>query len=89
MVSPGFMNAGALDPSALSRSAWASEPMMLDEPLDFTKSMYSFDSYSGFDQNAMSLEPMVMGDPVDPMMPGWNNANDLDFSTFIHNPVGA
>ncbi|PSN62367.1 hypothetical protein BS50DRAFT_577289 [Corynespora cassiicola Philippines] len=89
MVSPGFMNAGALDPSALSRSAWASEPMMLDEPLDFTKSMYSFDSYGGFDQNAMSLEPMVMGDPVDPMMPGWNNANDLDFSTFIHNPVGA
>ncbi|KAF2660668.1 C6 transcription factor-like protein [Lophiostoma macrostomum CBS 122681] len=89
MVSSTFMNTGALDPSALTRPAWSTEPMMMDEPMDFsTKSMYTFDSFTNFDSNAMMLDPCVIS-PANPMMPDWNDPNDLDFSSFIHNPVGA
>lgn len=86
MVSSTFMNTAALDPTSLSRSNWQPESMMLDESLDFGKPMYAFDSYGNFDQNAMMLDPIVVNDPV---MPTWNSANDLDFSNFIHNQVGA
>lgn len=89
MVSPAYMNAGALDPSALSRQSWTSEPMMMDEPLDFNpKSMYTFDTFNSFDSNAMMLDPCVINS-AGPMMPDWNDASDLDFSNFIHNPVTA
>jgi hypothetical protein len=88
MVSPTFMT-GGLDPSALSRQAWTSEPMTMDEPLDFnTKPMYTFDTFNNFDSNAMILDQMVIN-PSGPMMPDWNDPNDLDFSSFIQNPVGA
>lgn len=86
MVSSTFMNTGALDPSALSRSAWTDNTMMMDEPLDFSKPMYGFDNFGNFDQTAMMVDPIVVN--PDPMMPDWNNANDLDFNNFIHNPVG-
>lgn len=63
--------------------------MMMDEPLDFNnKTMYTFDSFNNFDSNAMMLDPCVIN-PAGPMMPDWNDANDLDFSNFIQNPVGA
>lgn len=88
MISPTFMTSGVLDPSALSRPAWVNDTMMMDEPLDFsTKPMYGFDNFSTYDQSMM-IDPMALN-PNDPMMPDWNNPNDLDFNTFIHNPVGA
>jgi hypothetical protein len=86
MVSTTFMNTGALDPTALSRPTWQSEPMVMDEPLDFSRPMYGFDTYGNFEPNSMMLDPIVVNDPT---MSDWNNANELDFSTFIHNPVGA
>lgn len=86
MVSPTFMTSGALDPSALSRPAWVNDTMMVDEPLDF-KPMYGFDNFSTYDQNMM-IDPMALN-PNDPMMPDWNSPNDLDFNTFLQNPVGA
>ncbi|KAF2793690.1 hypothetical protein K505DRAFT_325306 [Melanomma pulvis-pyrius CBS 109.77] len=83
-----YMNAGALDPSALSRSAWSGE-MMMDEPMDFSnKGLYTYDTFNNFDSNAMMLDPLVIN-PSGPMMPDWNDTNDLDFSNFINNPVGA
>jgi hypothetical protein len=84
MVSTTFMNTGALDPSALSRSSWTPDSMMMDETLDFSKPMYGFDTYGNFDQNSMMLDPIVVNDPV---MSDWNSASDLDFSNFINNPV--
>ncbi|KAF2263527.1 hypothetical protein CC78DRAFT_465529 [Lojkania enalia] len=89
MVSSTFMNTGALDPSALTRPAWTSEPMMMDESLDFnSKPIYTFDTFNNFDSSTMMLDPCVMN-PAGPMMPDWNDSNDLDFSNFINNPVGA
>lgn len=90
MVSSTFMNTGALEPSALTRSAWTAEPMMMDEPLDFNaKSIYSFDStFSEFDSNTMMMDPCVIN-PAGAMMPDWNDPSDLDFSSFINNQVGA
>ncbi|KAF1977057.1 hypothetical protein BU23DRAFT_453331 [Bimuria novae-zelandiae CBS 107.79] len=85
ILSNGFMNAGGLDPSTLSRSTWQTDTMIMDEPLDFGKPMY-FDTYGNFDQSAMMLDPIVVNDPA---MPDWNTPNDLDFSSFIHNQVGA
>jgi len=83
MVSPTFMSTGALDPSALSQNAWMDDSMMMDEPVDFSKPMYSFDTtFTGYDPGMMID---TMGDP---MMPGWSNT-DLDFNSFIQNPVGA
>jgi hypothetical protein len=84
-----YMNTGALDPSALSRSAWSGEAMMMDEPMDFSnKGLYTYDTFNNFDSNAMMLDPLVIN-PAGPMMPDWNDTNDLDFSNFINNPVGA
>lgn len=82
----GFMNTGALDPTALSRTNWQSDGMMMDEPLDFGKSVYGFETYGNMDQNTMMLDPIVVNDPA---MPDWNTPNDLDFSSFIHNQAGA
>ena len=76
-----------MDPSALSRTTWINDSMMMDEPMDFSKSMYGFDNFSSYDQ-MMMVDPMSMN-PNDPMMPDWNNTNDLDFASFIQNPVGA
>ena len=87
MVSSTFMNAGALDPSALSRTAWMNDSMMMDEPVDFSKPMYQFDNFAGYDQNMM-MDTIAIN-PNDPMMPDWNSNTDLDFSSFIQNPVGA
>lgn len=81
MVSPTFMTSGALDPSALSQTAWMDDSMMMDEPVDFSKPMYGYDTFTGYD-------PSMMMDTIDPMMPGWSNT-DLDFNSFIQNPVGA
>lgn len=86
MVSTTFMNTGALDPSALSRSNWQADSMMMDETLDFSKPMYPFDTYGNFDQNAMMLDPIVVNDPA---LPDWNTNSDLDFNNFINNQVGA
>ncbi|KAF2731083.1 hypothetical protein EJ04DRAFT_536867 [Polyplosphaeria fusca] len=89
MVSPTFMNTGALDPSQLSRSAWTAEPMMMDEPMDFSgKPMYTFDTFSNFDSNTMMVDPIVIN-PSGPMMPDWTDPSDLDFSSFINNQVSA
>lgn len=85
MVSNAFMNTGGLDPTTLSRSNWQSESMIMEEPLDFSKPMYGFDTYGNFDQSMM-LDPIVVNDPV---MPDWNTPNDLDFSNFINHQVGA
>lgn len=87
MVPTTFMTTGALDPSALSRTAWMNDSMMMDEPVDFSKPMYAFDSFNGYDQTMM-VDTMSIN-PHDPMMPDWNSPNDLDFSSFIQNPVGA
>lgn len=84
-----YMDTGALDPSALSRSAWSGESMMMDEGMDYSnKGLYTFDSFNDFDSNAMMLDPLAIN-PVGPMMPDWNDTNELDFSNFINNPVGA
>jgi hypothetical protein len=85
-VSPTFMNTGALDPSALSQTAWMNDSMMIDEPLDFSKPMYGFDSFAGYDPTIM-MDTIAMGSS-DPMMSDWNNTTDLDFNSFIQNPVG-
>lgn len=82
----GFMNSGGLDPATLSRMSWQTDTMIMDEPIDFNKPMYGFDTYGNFDQTAMSLDPIVVNDPA---LPDWNASNDLDFSNFIHNQVGA
>lgn len=87
MVSSTFMSTVALDPSALSRTAWMNDSMMMDEPMDFSKPMYGYDGFSSYDQSMM-VDSMAIN-PNDPMMPDWNSPNDLDFSTFIQNPVGA
>jgi len=87
MVSTTFMNTGALDPSALSRTTWLSDTMMMDEPVDFSKPMYGYDSFSAYDQSMM-VDTIAIN-PNDPMMPDWNSPSDLDFSSFIQNPVGA
>jgi hypothetical protein len=87
MVSPTFINTGALDPSSLSQTAWMNDSMMMDEPVDFTKAMYGFDSYAGYDPSMM-MDTIAIN-PNDPMMPDWNSNTDLDFSSFIQNPIGA
>jgi hypothetical protein len=87
MVSPTFMNSGALDPSALSQTAWMNDSMMMEEPIDFSKPMYGFDNFAGYDPSMM-MDTMAMN-ANDPMMPDWNNNTDLDFNSFIQNPVGA
>lgn len=87
MVSSTFMQTGALDPSALSR-AWMNDSMIMDEPIDFSKSLSGFDNFNNNFDQVMMVDPIYM-DPNDPMMPDWNNTNDLDFNNFIQNPVGA
>lgn len=86
MVPNGFMSPSGLDPTTLSRSNWQPDTMMMDDTIDFGKSMYGFDAYGNFDQTAMMLDPIVVNDPA---MPDWNTPNDLDFSSFINNQVGA
>ncbi|KAJ4365805.1 Fluconazole resistance protein 1 [Neocucurbitaria cava] len=88
MGSSTFMNTGALDPSALSRTAWMNDTMMMEEPLDFSKPMYGFDNFNNYDQQPMMVDPIPLN-PNDPMMPDWNSPNELDFSNFIQNPIGA
>jgi len=87
MVSPTFMNTSALDPSALSRTGWMNDSIMMDEPVDFSKPMYGFDTFTSYDQSMM-VDSIAIN-PNDPMMPDWSSPNDLDFSSFIQNPVGA
>lgn len=82
-VSSTLMRSG-LDPSTLSRSSWTAEPMMMDDSMDF-KYMPSFDSLNNYDSGAMLLDPYAI-DPSGPMMPNWQDSNDLDFNNFI-NPV--
>jgi hypothetical protein len=85
IISSDFPNSGALDPSALSRTAWLNDSLMLDEPMDFGKPMYGFNNFAAYDQNMMDT---IAINPNDPMMPDWNSNTDLDFSSFIQNPVG-
>jgi len=87
MVSTQFMNTGALDPSELSRSAWMNDSIMMDDPVDFSKPMYNFDNFTSFDSNMM-IDPIAIN-PSDPMMPDWNGSSELDFNSFIQNPIGA
>lgn len=87
MVSSTFMNTGALDPSSLSRGGWMNDSMMMDEPVDFSKPMYNFDNFASFDPNMM-VDSIAIN-PSDPMMPDWNGNSELDFNTFIQNPIGA
>jgi hypothetical protein len=88
MVSSTFMQTGALDPSALSRAWMNDSSMMMEEPMDFSKPMTGFENnFNTYDQ-IMMVDPIYM-DQNDPMMPDWNNTNDLDFNNFIQNPVGA
>lgn len=64
------------------------DSMMMDDSIDFSKSMSGFDNFNtNFDQ-VMMVDPIFM-DPSDPMMSDWNTTTDLDFNTFIQNPVGA
>lgn len=88
MGSSTFVNTGALDPSALSRTAWMNDSIMMDEPVDFSKPMYGFDNFNNYDQQSMMVDTIAIN-PNDPMMPDWNSPNDLDFSSFIQNPIGA
>ncbi|KAH8724647.1 hypothetical protein GQ44DRAFT_617692 [Phaeosphaeriaceae sp. PMI808] len=86
MISSTFMSTGVLDPSTLSRPIWLNDSMMMDEPVDFSKPMYGYDSFAGYDQSMM-MDTMAIN-PSDPMMPDWSGNTDLDFSSFIQNPVG-
>lgn len=86
MVSTNFMTTGALDPSALSRTAWMNDTMMMDEPVDFSKTMYGFDNFAGYDPNMMI--DTISINLNDPMMPDWNGSTELDFSSFLQNPIG-
>jgi len=84
MIMPDFMDTGALDPTSLSRTNWAANPMMMEDSLEFSKPMYGVDTYGNFDQNAMLLDPIVVNDPT---MPNWNSNTDLDFNNFINNQI--
>lgn len=87
MASSTFAQTGALDPSTLSR-AWMNDSMMMDDQIDFSKSMSGFDNFNNNFDQVMMVDPIFM-DPNDPMMPDWNNTTDLDFNNFIQNSVGA
>lgn len=63
------------------------DTMMMEDPVDFSKPMYGFDNFGAYDQNMM-VDPISINQS-DPMMPDWNIHSDLDFSSFIQNPVGA
>ena len=78
-----FMTPGSLDPTDMLRTAWMNDSIAMDESVDFSKSTYGFEIF-GYDQT-MTVDAMAL----DPMMPDWNSASDLDFSNFIQNPVGA
>ena len=60
--------------------------MIMDDSIDFSKPIYGFDAYGNFDQTTMMLDPIVVNDPA---MPDWNEPNDFDFSSLIHNQVCA
>lgn len=85
-ASSNFIRTG-LDPSSILRPTWNSEPaMMEDSCMDF-KYLNTFDALNTYDPNAMSLDPFAMNtSSTGPMMPDWNDPNDLDFNNFI-NPV--
>jgi hypothetical protein len=87
MVQAPFMSTTAMDPSTLSRAPWMNDTMMMEDPVDFSKPMYGFDNFGAYDQNMM-VDPISISQS-DPMMPDWNIHSDLDFSSFIQNPVGA
>ncbi|KAF3031814.1 hypothetical protein E8E12_001580 [Didymella heteroderae] len=87
MVSSKSMQTGALDPSTLSRT-WIGDSMMIDDPIEFSKSLSGFDNFNNNFNQVMMVDLIYM-DPNDPMMPDWNNTTDLDFNNFIQNPVGA
>lgn len=87
MASPPFIGSSVMDPAALSRAPWMNESsMMMDDTIDF-KPMYGFDNFAAYDHNMM-VDTVAIS-PNDPMMPDWNTHNELDFSSFIQNPVGA
>ncbi|RYO14584.1 hypothetical protein AA0111_g11927 [Alternaria arborescens] len=86
MVSPTFMDAGAVDLSALQRTAWTGDSTVMDEPLDFCRPMYSLDSFNNSDQTAIMLNPIAVN--PDPVLPDWNN-DGVDFSNIIHNQAVA
>jgi len=86
MVATNFKSPSGLDPTTLSRSNWQTDTMIMEETIDFGKPMYEFDTYGNFDHGAMMLDPITVNDPA---MPDWNTPNDLDFSSFINNQVGA
>lgn len=86
MVTTTFMSTGALDPSTLSRTAWTGDSMMTDEPVDFGKPMYGFEHFAGFDP-CMIVDTIAIN-PCDPMMPDWNSNTELDFGSYIQNPIG-
>ena len=75
-----------MDPTVLSRAPWMNDSMMMDDTIDF-KPMYGFDNFATYDHNMM-VDTVAIS-PNDPMMPDWNTHNELDFSSFIQNPVGA
>jgi hypothetical protein len=54
---------------------------------DFSKPVHGFKNVGNYDE-IMAIDPMSI-DPNDATMPGWNDASDLDFSTFIQIPKGA
>lgn len=85
MVPPPFMTSSTLDASSLSRAAWTNDSLMPDETVDFSRPMYGFDTFGNFDHD-MLIDPMTVNEP---MMPDWNTPNELDFNSFLHNPIGA
>jgi hypothetical protein len=87
MVSPTFMNSSAMNLPVMQQTPWMNDTMMMDEPVDFTKAMYGFDTLTGYDQSMM-MDTITIN-PHDPMMPDWNSNADLDFNSFIQNPIGA
>lgn len=87
MLAATYMNTGALDPSALSR-AWLNDPMIMEDPMDFSKPLSGFENFNASFDQVMMVDPIYMN-PNDPMMPDWNSTADLDFNSFIQNPVGA
>lgn len=69
VVLPSIMNTGALGPSALSQSARTTEPVIMEEPLDFNaKLRYGFDTFNNFDCRAMIPDPFVVN-PTGTMFP--------------------
>lgn len=75
------------DPSQLDHSVWTAEYMLTDEARGFdAKPMYAFETLN-FDFNATVFDPGDIN-PAGPLTPGWNDPNDLDFSSFVQSHAG-